>query len=134
MKIFVVSGFGINPAESCMETYAVVCKSRDDAEKQLEMIVEEQVMIAKSEVSSGVQYIETIRKKNGNIHHYLLEQLFDLRKPYHRESFLWSTLVVAGNIKLDEFHPVFDEDNNRPEYRVMSLASLSIREHEVSSE
>lgn len=131
MKIFVVEGYGLNPAESCIETYAIICKSREDAEKQLEMIIEEQVMIANGETSYGVQYIETIRKRNGEIHHYLLEQLFDLRKPEHRESFLWSTLVVAGNIKLDEFHPVFDEDSNRPEYRTMTLASVSIREQEL---
>lgn len=131
MKIFVINGYGMNAAESCIETYAIVCKSREDAEKQLAMIIEEQVMIAKGETSYGVQYIETIRKKNGKIHHYHLEQLFDLRKPEHRESFLWSTLVVAGNIKLDEFHPVFDEDSNRPEYRTMTLASISIREQEV---
>lgn len=131
MKIFVVNGYGVNPAESCIETYAIVCTSREDAEKQLEMIIEEQVMIAKSETSYGIQYIETIRKRNGNIHYYLLQQLFDLRKPEHRESFLWSTLVVGGNIKLDEFQPVFDEDSDRPELRIMSLASISIREQEL---
>ena len=131
MKIFVVNGYGMNPAESCMETYAIVCKSREDAEKQLEMIIEEQVMVAKSEVSSGIEFFEKVTKRNGEMTHYRLEQLFDLRKSEHRESFLWSTLVVAGNIKLDEFHPVFDEDNNCPEHRIMVLASISIREQEI---
>lgn len=131
MKIFVVEGYGLNPAESCLETYAIICTSREDAEKQLEMIIEEQVMIAKSEICNGIQCTETICKKNGNIDYYLIQQRFDLRKSEHRESFLWSTLVVAGNIKLDEFHPVFDEDSDRPEYRTMTLASVSIREQEL---
>lgn len=131
MKIFVVEGYGLNPAESCLETYAIVCTSREDAEKRLETIVEEQVMVAKSEICNGIQCTETIYKKNGNIDYYLIQQRFDLRKSEHRESFLWSTLVVAGNIKLDEFHPVFDEDSDRPEYRTMAIASISIREQEL---
>lgn len=131
MKIYVVNGYGYNPSESCIETYAIVCTSREDAEKQLDMIIEDQLIVAKSETYCGIQYAETIRKRNGNIHHYSLEMIYDLRKNEHKESFLWSTLVIGGNINNDEFHPVIDEDNDKPEIRVISQASISIREQEI---
>lgn len=131
MKIYVVQGYGYNPSESCMETYAIVCSSQEDAEKQLCMIIEEQVMFAKSETYCGIQFIEDIQKINGNIRKYSIKMLYDLRKPEHKEAFLWSTLVIAGNIKNDEYHPVFDENDDRPMLRLMTQTSVSIREHEM---
>lgn len=130
MKIYVVHGYGCNPAESCFDTYAIVCTSREDAEKQLGMIIEEQIMIAKSEVSTGITFTEEISKVNGKLTHHLIRQVFDVNKPEQRESFLWSPQVIGGNIMLDEYHPVTD-DPTRPEHKHMTLASVGIREQEI---
>lgn len=130
MKIYVVHGYGSNPSESNIETYAIVCTSREDAENQFNMIIEEQLMFAKSYTYCGVQYVETLRKLNGKIHHYHLEMVYDLRDPAQKESFLWSTKVVGGNISNDEFHPVIDNEN-RPELRIVTNASVSIREQDI---
>lgn len=133
MKIYVVHGFGYDISEASIETYAIVCTTREDANNQLAMIIEDHSIIAKSSRSYGIEFIETLRKKNGEIIHWKLEQIFDLRKSSHTEEFLYSTLVVGGNIKLDEFHPVINE-GNRPEFRIMPLASVSIREQEIISQ
>lgn len=131
MKIYVVQGYGYDPSDNCLETYAKVFTSRKNAEKHLNMIIEEQTGIAESYRYSGIEYVETIQKRNGNLFYYGLEQIYDLRKPEHKEAFLWSTLVIGGNIKNDEFHPVFDEYNERPELRIMKQISISIREQEI---
>lgn len=130
MKIYVVHGYGCDPSESNIETYAIVCTSREDAEKQFNMIIEEQLMMAKSYTYCGVQYVETLRKRNGKIHHYHLDMIYDLRNPAQKEAFLWSTKVTGGNINNDEFHPVIDNDD-RPELRIITEASVSIREQEI---
>ncbi|ROT19595.1 hypothetical protein EEL53_10145 [Muribaculaceae bacterium Isolate-114 (HZI)] len=130
MKIYVIQGYGYDPTESKIETYAIVCMSREDAERQLDMIIEEQTMIARSETYCGIEYVETIRKRNGKVSHYKIEMIYNLRNQEHKEAFLWSTLVIGGNIKNDEFHPVMD-DGDSPEYRIMTQASITIREQEI---
>lgn len=130
MKIYIVHGYGSNPSECCFDTYAIVCTSREDAEKQLGMIIEEQVMFAKADVSTGIDFTEEISKVNGKLTHHLIRQLFDVNKPEQREALLWSTPVVGGNIKPDEYHPVTD-DPTRPEYKYLTLASVGIREQEI---
>ncbi len=130
MKLFIINGYGLDAQMSCIETYAIVCISMEDAERQLNLIIEEQRYIAKGETFCGVEYYETLRKRNGQIQSYTLEMLYDIRNPAQKESFLSGTLVIQGNIALDEFLPVLDE-SSRPEIRVMKQASISIKELEV---
>lgn len=126
MKLFVVKGYGYDPTEFGLETYAKVCASQAEAEKELHDIAEEQVSFVEGETYYGATYVETLRKRNGNIIDYKLEMIYDISDKEQKESFLRSTLVIGGGINNEDFQPLLNDCSSK--IKIIKQCSISISE------
>lgn len=73
MKVYVVSGYGYDGFEQDEEQYAYVYADREEAERKVHEMAEEQLQFVSSK--DGLVYYEYYNFKNGSLRYYRLEQV-----------------------------------------------------------
>lgn len=127
MKVYVVSGYGYDGFEQDEEQYAYVYADREEAERKVHEMAEEQLQFVSSK--DGLVYYEYYNFKNGSLRYYRLEQVCDLRIPLHKEAYVWlSKLSHICNV--DEFTPKIN--NPADAIQIVTVAYVSIDEQEIN--
>ena len=126
MKVYVVQGHGYEGFDVYQKIYTDVYSSREEAEKRVHAIAEDQRQFASCE--DGMNYYESFNYKNGVLSDYALTQYCDLQKPLQKEVYiLLSGFAEICNV--DEFAPNIETPPDA--HRDVEVAYVSIKEVEL---
>lgn len=129
MKVYVVKGHGYDGFDVYRETYTEVYSSREEAEKRVRAIAEDQRQFVSCE--DGMDYYESFNYKNGVLADYTLTQYCDLQKPLQKEAYV----LLSGFVticKVDEFVPNIETSPDA--HRDVEVACVSIKEVELKDQ
>lgn len=127
MKIYIVKGYGYDGFELCEERYVDIYLSREEAETRVQEIAKEQRQFVSCE--DGMDYHESLNYKNGMLQYYKLEQICDLRKPSHKEAFVYLSKMI-DKCKVDEFVPKIEHPSDA--IQTAQVACVTIEEKEIN--
>lgn len=126
MKIYLVKGYGYDGFELDEERYVDVYLSRQEAEKRVHEIAKDQRQFVSNE--DGMDYYESFNYKNGALECYRLRQTCDLRKPLHKEAFVYLN-KMASICNVDEFVPKIEHPSDA--IKIAKVAFVEIEEKEI---